>query len=190
MIEKTRKTNETNITIKLKTEDTDITGTKVEIGVAFFEHMLKALLFYANLEMELQCEGDLEIDEHHSLEDIGILMGETLLTYYREIGKFQRFSSDYMPMDEALVRTVVDISGRSYFQIDGLEIMALSSLEQSIIEFLRSFSINAKLTVHIDVLKGINRHHIFEAIFKSFGRCLKESLTLSTVIMTTKGSIL
>ena len=93
MIEKTRKTKETNINIKLKTEDVDITRTKVEVGVPFFEHLLKALLFYAKLEMDVSCEGDLEVDEHHSLEDVGILMGEIVFTHYKEIENFQRFSS-------------------------------------------------------------------------------------------------
>lgn len=190
MIERTRRTEETNITIKLNTEEKDITPTKIKVGLPFFEHMLKTFLFYANLEMEVDCDGDLQVDEHHSLEDVGIVLGEVVISYYKEIGKFQRFSSSYMPMDEALVRTVVDISGRPYFQLDGLELWKLTSLEQSLLEFLRSFTINAKLTVHVDVLKGFNRHHIFEAIFKSFGSCLGESLTLSTTIMSTKGSIL
>lgn len=189
MIEKRRKTNETNILIQLKTQEEDEIEPKIVTGIPFFGHMLNALLFYAKLEVNIYCEGDLEVDPHHSLEDIGIVLGDVIQTQYSEIKHFKRFSSCYTPMDEALVRTVLDISGRPYFQIEGIELATLSSLEQAMLEFLRSFAMNAKLTVHMDVLRGFNRHHIFEALFKSFGMCLGESLMSVGVMMSTKGSI-
>lgn len=189
MIEIKRKTAETSVTVQIKNAQDELLQTKVEIGVPFFEHMLKAMIFYAGLEVSIDCKGDLHVDEHHSLEDVGIVMGEALLNYYKAQNNFKRFSSCYVPMDEALVRAVLDISGRPYFQIDGLDLGVLSSLEQSMIEFMRSFVINARMTVHIDVIKGFNRHHIFEAIFKAIGFCLKESLITSNLLMSTKGSI-
>lgn len=189
MIEKKRKTKETNILIQLKTKEEDVLVPKLKVGVPFFEHMLNALLFYAKLEMHIYCEGDLDVDAHHSLEDIGIVLGDVIQSYYGEINKFKRFSSCYAPIDETLVRTVLDISGRPYFQIEGIDLYALTSLEQSLLEFLRALAINAKLTVHVDVIRGFNRHHIFEAIFKSFGMCLYESMVMSDEMMSTKGSI-
>lgn len=186
-IARERKSLETD----LKVEIAAIKGTQslIDVGVPFFEHMLRALCFYAGIEVTLKGTGDLEIDTHHTLEDSGILMGQALLGYYQAIGNFKRFASAYVPMDESLVRTALDISGRAYFTIEGMDVTKLSGLEQSLLEFLRSLTLNAKITVHVDVIRGTNRHHLFEAIFKSYGKALGEALSTETYLMSTKGCI-
>lgn len=187
IIERERKSLETDLKIQMKLEK-GIQST-LDVGVPYFEHMLRALCFYAGLQVELIGKGDLEIDTHHTLEDTGILMGQALSSLYEGIMNFRRFSTAYVPMDETLVRTALDISGRSYFIVEGLDVYVLSGLEQSLLEYLRSLTINAKMTVHIDVIRGTNRHHIFEAMFKSYGKALGEALIAESYLMSTKGCI-
>lgn len=192
MIERYRKTKETEISIKLRNDpplsvvDSEL---YIDTGVPFFNHMLTALLFRANMNAMIKCMGDLEIDAHHTLEDVGIVMGDALIGIYKEMDGFARFACVTIPMDDALVRVALDISGRPYFQLEGLVLERLDGLEQSLVEFLRTFSIQAKMTVHIDVLRGFNRHHIFEAIFKALGGALGEALIFRNTLQSTKGVI-
>lgn len=192
MIERYRKTKETEISIKLRNDQTlSVVNSELNIdtGVPFFNHMLTALLFRANMNAVIKCTGDLEVDTHHTLEDVGIVMGDALIGVYKEVDGFARFACVTIPMDDALVRVALDISGRPYFQLEGLVLDRLDGLEQSLVEFLRTFSIQAKMTVHIDVLRGFNRHHIFEAIFKALGGALGEALIFRKTLQSTKGVI-
>ncbi len=192
MIERYRKTKETEISIKLRNDQTlSVVNSELNIdtGVPFFNHMLTALLFRANMNAVIKCTGDLEVDTHHTLEDVGIVMGDALIGVYKEMDGFARFACVTIPMDDALVRVALDISGRPYFQLEGLVLDRLDGLEQSLVEFLRTFSIQAKMTVHIDVLRGFNRHHIFEAIFKALGGALGEALIFRKTLQSTKGVI-
>lgn len=192
MVEHYRKTKETEITIKLgkKTTFPDIDkGSVIDSGVPFFNHMLDAMLFRANMCADLKCFGDLEVDVHHTLEDVGIVMGDALKAIYTDMDGFARYACTTLPMDDALVRVALDVSGRPYFHLEGLVLDRLDALEQSMVEYLRTFSIEAKLTVHIDVLRGFNRHHIFEAIFKALGTALGEALDQRKTVQSTKGVI-
>ncbi|HAS74719.1 MAG TPA: imidazoleglycerol-phosphate dehydratase [Clostridiales bacterium UBA8960] len=184
-----RKTNETEITIGLEMTCEKDTALNLNSGVPFFNHMLHAMLFFTKLSADIECIGDLDVGTHHSLEDIGILMGEAIKGIYSEMRGFNRYACALMPMDDALVRVVLDISGRPYFVLEGLDQNSLSELQQSLIEFLHACCVNARMTVHIDVIRGFNRHHIFEALFKAFGKALGEALTEKQSIMSTKGVI-
>lgn len=189
-VTKRRETLETQIELTLdKSENNAVQKSKLKIGVPFFEHMLTAFFFYSDLSATVQCVGDLEIDPHHTLEDLGIVLGEAVYELARRLTGYERYASNYLPMDDALVRTVLDISGRPYFQLEGLPLWELTALEQSMVEFMRSFAINARLTVHMDVIRGHNRHHIFEALFKSFGKALGNALEPKNQVMSTKGCI-
>ena len=186
MTKRYRMTNETEISIEMGPQ---LATGKIDSGVPFFDHMLSAMLFRADIVAVVDCKGDLLVGTHHTLEDIGITMGEAIREAYARMEGFVRYACITVPMDDALVRVAIDISGRPYFLMEGVPVDQMNELEQSCIEFLRAFSINAKMTVHIDVLRGFNRHHILEATFKAFGGGLGEALTRQKTLASTKGVI-
>lgn len=191
-IEITRKTNETEINLTL--EDHIVSKSKnqlfEEVTLGFFDHMLSALLYYAKLNVTLKCKGDIWVDTHHTLEDVGIVLGQGLTKLLEQKTGYTRFGTAFVPMDEALVRTVLDLSGRPYFSWTGLDLTVVPEREQALVEFLRALSLHAGITLHIDVIRGINRHHIFEAVFKSVGQALGEALMSQPNILSTKGRLL
>lgn len=192
MVEITRTTLETNIAMTLTEGYVSKNGKRLfqESSLGFFDHMLSALLYYAQLDVTLTCSSDVWVDTHHTLEDVGIVLGQGLQQLLKEKSGYTRFGTAFVPMDEALVRTVLDLSGRSYFIIAGFDLYTLPESEQALVEFLRALSQNAGITLHIDVIRGANRHHIFEAIFKSVGQALAQALMAKETIQSTKGRLL
>lgn len=183
---KERQTKETSIQLTL-----DITGGEVTVdsGIGFFDHMLTALAVHAGWGLNLSCKGDTWVDAHHSVEDIGIVLGQAL---GESIDKstIKRYGSAYIPMDEALCRAVVDVSGRAYLVYRG-EVTApiIGAYDTQLTEeFFRAFAMHAGLTLHIELLYGKNAHHMVEACFKAVAHALANALALRDGgVLSTKG---
>jgi imidazoleglycerol-phosphate dehydratase len=190
---RTRTTRETEISVDL---DLDGSGkAEIETGIGFFDHMLEALARHGGFDLKVRCVGDLHIDAHHSVEDIGIVLGGTFLEALGEKKGIVRFADATVPLDEALVRAVVDISGRPFAHYEitapagqpriGDFDVALAA------EFWRAFAMDARITLHLDLIRGVNAHHIVEATFKAAARALASATrvdsTRSEVIPSTKG---
>lgn len=187
-----RATRETDITISL---DLDGTGTtKIATGVPFFDHMLDAFGRHGLFDLAVHAIGDLEIDAHHTVEDVGIVLGAALSQALGDKAGITRFGSCAMPMDEALVLAAVDISGRGalYYAVD-LPIEIIGTFDTTLAkEFLVAFATNAGITLHVRSLTGDNAHHIIEAAFKAVARALKDAVELDTRVQgvpSTKGAL-
>lgn len=182
-----RNTKETQISLKLNLDGGEV---KVDTGIGFFDHMLTALTFYAGFGLELKASGDLNVDGHHTVEDVGICLGLAFKEALGEKKGIVRFGTAYVPMDEALCRTVLDISNRPYLVFD-------AEMPQSMIggydaclteEFMRAFAMNSGITLHMNALYGKNAHHITEALFKSLGLALKQAAKVDgDAVVSTKG---
>ncbi|MDY6969763.1 MAG: imidazoleglycerol-phosphate dehydratase HisB [Spirochaetota bacterium] len=189
----TRRTSETDIVLKLYLHD--VNESIINSGAPFFDHMLYSMSKHGKFFLDLDCSGDYEIDDHHSIEDIGICLGMAFDEALGDRTGIIRFGHAVVPMDEALVLAAVDISGRSYFRYTGKKLTGyINRYNQELtLEFLRSFTMNAKMNVHINVLYGENSHHIHEAIFKSLGVALYRASNADTIlegkIPSTKGTI-
>lgn len=161
--------------------------------IGFFDHMLNALTKHAGFDLTLSCEGDLHIDDHHTVEDIGICFGQAFASAMADKAGIQRFGNCYAPLDEALARAVVDISGRSYLAFDApfsrSDIGTFST--EMVQEFFRAFTDNARITLHLALLSGTNAHHQVEAVFKAAARALRQAVAVDPgrigVIPSTKG---
>ncbi len=185
--EVTRKTKETDIRLALSLEGGEIA---VDTGIGFFDHMLTALAFYAGWGLTLTAKGDLAVDGHHTVEDVGIVLGQALAQALGDKAGIARFATSFVPMDEALCRTVLDISGRPFLVFE-------AEMPQEVIggydsclteEFMRALAMNAGLTLHQRALYGKNAHHITEALFKSLGLALKEAVAVRGAgVTSTKG---
>lgn len=185
--------------IKRTTKETDIQlelcldGGPVDIktGIGFFDHMLTAFCFYAGFGAKLSVEGDLYVDGHHSVEDTGIVLGQAIKQAAGERTGIRRFASAYIPMDEALCRTVLDFSGRPFLVYDAPAFPAAESCGYDFAlteEFMRALAVHAGITLHQKVCYGKNAHHITEALFKSLGLAMKEALHVeSGAVVSTKG---
>lgn len=188
--QKTRNTAETQLSISLAD---DQRSSKIDTGVGFLDHMLILFTFHSKLSIIIEANGDTEVDDHHVTEDIGIVLGQLLLELVKERKSFQRYGVSYIPMDETLARSVVDISGRPYLSFNAqLSKEKVGTFDTELVdEFFRALVINARLTTHIDLLRGGNTHHEIEGIFKSFARALKEALASndSEGIPSSKGVI-
>lgn len=190
----TRKSFETDVSVSVNLNGKG--SINIETGIGFFDHMLTLFAAHGCFELNVNCIGDLEIDGHHTVEDIGIVMGKVFRQALGERKGILRYGTTFLPMDESLVMVSLDISGRPYLHY---EVPALNSLvgdfdTQLVEEFLRSFSNHCGLTLHIRVLYGRNTHHIIEGIFKAFGRALKQAVALDPEITlesipSTKGII-
>jgi imidazoleglycerol-phosphate dehydratase len=184
-----RTTSETAITVAL---DLDGRGeARVSTGIGFLDHLLTALARHARLDLKLECRGDLDIDDHHTTEDCGLMLGRALDQALGERNGIRRFGSAYAPLDEALARAVVDISGRpcSIIKLD-LERERLGDLScENVPHFLQSLATAAKLTLHVDLLRGSNDHHRSEAAFKAVALALRQAVCRSKFddIPSTKG---
>ena len=176
IFQKKRKTAETELSIILAD---DKRTSEINTGVGFLNHMLTLFTFHCGLSIIIEANGDTEVDDHHVTEDIGIVLGQLLLDMIRERKSFQRYGVSYIPMDETLSRAVVDISGRPYLSFNAtLSKEKVGTFDSELVEeFFRALIINARLTTHIDLLRGGNTHHEIEAIFKSFARALKMALS-------------
>jgi imidazoleglycerol-phosphate dehydratase len=187
-----RATRETDITVSI---DLDGSGTtKIATGVPFFDHMLDAFGRHGLFDLAVQATGDLEIDAHHTVEDVGIVLGQALAQALGDKRGITRFGSCVMPMDEALVLSAVDISGRGalYYSVD-LPIEIIGTFDTTLAkEFLTALAANAGLTLHVRSLAGDNAHHIIEAAFKAVARALKDAVTIDprvSGVPSTKGSL-
>ena len=168
-----RKTKETNISLTLNLDGTG--NNKIHTGIGFFDHMLHQIARHGMIDLYVKCEGDLWIDGHHSIEDIGIAMGQCLAQAIGNKVGITRFGQSCVPLDEALSRVVMDFSGRPYlvWNVDFTAPMVGEMDTQLPREFFFALVNNAKITLHIDNLRGVNAHHQCESVFKAFGRALR-----------------
>jgi len=167
-----RKTKETDIKLSL---DLDGTGqSQIDSGVPFMDHMLTHVAVHGLFDLDITCKGDTEIDDHHSVEDIGIVLGRAFKEALGAKEGIQRYGQMLMPMDEALVMVALDFSGRGMLVYDAdLPSPRVGTFDTELTrEFLQAFAVNAGLTLHVRLITGINTHHIIEAIFKGLGRAL------------------
>ena len=172
-----RRTKETSIALSL---DLDGTGKcDVSTGLGFLDHMIDALARHARLDLEMTCEGDLHVDDHHTVEDCGLALGRALDEALGERRGITRFGHAYAPLDEALARAVVDLSGRPWPSVDlGLTREKLGEVScENLGHFIESFAITARASIHVDVLKGTNDHHRAEAAFKALALALRQAIT-------------
>jgi len=188
----TRTTKETDITVAL---DLDGSGrTEVSTGVPFFDHMLEAFGRHGLFDLTVAAKGDLEIDAHHTVEDVGIVIGQAVAEALGDKAGITRFGSSALPMDEALVLAAVDISGRGqlHYAVE-LPIEIIGTFDTTLAkEFLVALATNAGVTLHVRSLAGDNAHHIIEAAFKAVARALKDAVALDPRVAgvpSTKGSL-
>jgi imidazoleglycerol-phosphate dehydratase len=188
-----RKTSETDIVLKLILDSTE--KRDISSGVPFFDHMLESMSKHGRFSLELVCKGDNEIDDHHSIEDIGICFGKAFKKALGNLAGVSRFGDATVPMDESLAKAAVDLSGRPYFKYTGRDLKGYIGKynEELTEEFLRAFALNADINLHISVVYGKNSHHIHEAIFKALGISLYKAARIDSFlednIQSTKGSL-
>ncbi len=185
-----RKTTETEVSVTLGLDGTG--RASLQCGVPFLEHMLELFARHGFFDLEITAQGDLEIDAHHTVEDLGLVLGEAFATALSDSAGIRRYGSFLLPMDETLVLVAVDLSGRPYLGLDlPLPATRLGNFETELVEeFLRAFVSKARLTLHIRSLSGKNTHHLIEAVFKGLGRALDEATSAEprlTGVPSTKG---
>lgn len=188
-----RKTNETDIRLSLRVDGRG--ESRVLSGVGFLDHMLTLLARHGRLDLDLRCEGDTQVDDHHSVEDIGIALGQAFQLALGDKRGIRRYASLCLPMDEALILCAVDVSGRGgyYGELDFPTEKIGTFDTQLVHEFMEAFAVNAKLTLHLRRLSGRNSHHIAEGAFKALGRALREAASVEEAfrdeIPSTKGML-
>ncbi|MBF9047599.1 imidazoleglycerol-phosphate dehydratase HisB [Rhodobacterales bacterium LSUCC0031] len=189
----TRKTNETDITLSV---DLDGTGRrKITTGIGFFDHMLDQLARHALIDMTIAATGDLHIDDHHTVEDVGIALGQALTQAMGDKRGIRRYGSFHLAMDDALVRAALDLSGRPYLVWDvDFPTAKIGSFDTELVrEFFQALSTHGGITLHVSKLAGINSHHIAEAAFKAVARALRDALEVDPrsdgAIPSTKGTL-
>ena len=193
MVIKERKTNETDIKVSL--ELYGIGKANIDTGVPFLDHMLDQIARHGLMDLTISCKGDTDIDDHHTVEDIGITLGQAFSDAVGDKKGLTRYGHSYVPLDEALSRVVIDLSGRPGLEL-GVKFTRdrVGSFDLDLIrEFFQGFVNHSLVTLHIDNLKGINSHHQAETVFKAFGRALRMATSpderQSGVIPSTKGSL-
>ena len=189
----TRKTNETDITLSV---DLDGTGRRdIKTGVGFFDHMLDQLARHALIDITISATGDLHIDDHHTVEDVGIALGQALAQAMGDKRGIRRYGSFHLAMDDALLRAALDLSGRPYLVWDvEFPTPKIGGFDTELVrEFFQAFSTHGCITLHVSKLAGINSHHIAEAAFKAVARALREALEpdprSGDAIPSTKGTL-
>lgn len=187
-----RRTLETNVDLVI---DLDGTGLKeIDSNVPFLDHMLTLFATHGLFDLTLKARGDVQVDDHHTVEDVGICLGKAVRQAIGEKEGIRRYGVAYIPMDEALVRVVIDISGRGYlsFQLD-LRTDKVGDFDTELVEeFFRGFAVNAGITLHLTQLAGTNTHHVIEAAFKAFAHALRQAVERDTRIdgvLSSKGSL-
>jgi imidazoleglycerol-phosphate dehydratase len=188
-----RDTKETRISA---TVDLDGAGASdIATGVGFFDHMLDQIARHAPLDLTISAKGDLHIDAHHTVEDVGIALGQAVDAALGDRKGIARYGDAHVPLDEALVRVVVDVSGRPYLVFDvAFPAQKIGEFDTELTrEFFQAFATNARIGLHIDALKGVNSHHIAEACFKGFARALGKAVALDPrrggAVPSTKGTL-
>lgn len=187
-----RQTKETVIALTLCLDGAG--KTDIATGVGFFDHMLDALCRFGQMDLMLTCQGDLRVDAHHTVEDVGICLGKALREALGDRAGIRRVGSAYLPMDEALAFAAIDISGRPYlaFAAEFTSLWCGEMDTQLAEEFFRAVAVNAGLTLHLKVIEGRNDHHKMEALFKAFGLALRDAMRADANIqgvLSTKGSL-
>lgn len=187
-----RRTSETDITMSL---DLDGTGqADVATGIGFLDHMLTAVAVHGIFDLTLQATGDLHIDPHHTIEDVGIVLGQAIMQALGDKAGIVRMGTAYVPMDETLARTVIDLSGRPYAVVRAcFDTPAIGQMPTSLVgHMLESIALNGRFNLHAEVFYGNDDHHKAEALFKAFGRALGEAVRLDprrSGVASTKGTL-
>ncbi len=187
-----RKTNETEITITLNLDGQG--KGEINSGVPFMDHMLNLFTVHGFFDLRVEAQGDTEIDDHHTVEDLGISLGQAFKEAIGTHNSINRYGNSAVPMDETLVKITLDLSNRPYLHYGvTLRDQKVGSFDTELAkEFLRALSQHAGITLHVDMIRGENSHHIIEAIFKALGRALNEATTINPKIqgaLSSKGSI-
>ncbi len=189
----TRTTAETDINVEINIDGTGVYDN--ETGVGFFDHMLDQLSRHALIDMKIRCKGDLHIDDHHTVEDVGIALGQALSAAVGDKRGIARYGACLLPMDDALVRAALDLSGRPFLIWNvTLPTAKIGTFDTELVrEFFQAFSTHGGITLHVHQLHGINSHHIAEAAFKSVARALRDALESdprkADAIPSTKGML-
>ena len=185
-----RKTNETSISIEV---DLDGQGnSSIDTGVGFFDHMLTHLAKHGQFDLKVSAKGDLHIDAHHTVEDVGILLGQAFLQAVGEPVGLTRFGHAVIPMDEALAEVAIDFSGRPFLVFNAdIPKVRLGDFDAELAEeFFRAFAMNSRMTLHVNLRYGSNVHHNIEVMFKAFARALRQALSIDETVQgipSTKG---
>ena len=187
-----RKTNETEVRAVLNLDGSGF--LRADMPIDFFGHMLSQVVRHGFFDLELDVTGDVNVDGHHTVEDVGIVFGQLVSGALGDKAGIRRYGSVIVPMDEALVLCAVDVSGRPYFHFEAeFTVPRLGELDTELIrEFFYAISVHAGMNLHIKVMHGENNHHIAEAMFKAFGRALCEAVSLDSRVqgvLSTKGSL-
>ena len=187
-----RKTRETDIRLRL---DLDGEGkSRISTGIGFFDHMLTAFATHGRFDLDVRCKGDLHVDAHHSVEDVGIALGQALRAALGDKKGIVRFGHAYVPLDEALSRCVIDLSGRPYLHYDvTFKARQIGAMSTELFEdFFWAMADHARLSIHLEAIRGRNAHHIAETLFKSTSRALSMAVALDPRVKgipSTKGSL-
>jgi imidazoleglycerol-phosphate dehydratase len=188
-----RKTKETEVTVHLNLDGTG--ASKVGTPIPFFSHMLEAWARHGLMDLAVEAHGDVEVDIHHTVEDVGIVLGQTLRQALGDKKGLVRYGAAHVPMDEALVSTAVDLSGRPFlvFSVPVARTRVSNFDLDMLQEFFRAFAFNAEITLHVSMHYGHNLHHIAEAVFKAVGRALAQATRLDPriagLLPSTKGTL-
>lgn len=188
-----RETAETKISLSLNLDGNG--KAEVNTGVGFFDHMLTLFAFHSGIDLNVQADGDLNVCDHHTIEDVGIALGRAFKEALGDKKGINRYGNAFIPMDESLAQVVIDISGRSFLAFDcELKRESIGNFSTEMVkEFLRAFAFNSNITLHVRLLYGENDHHKIEGIFKALGRALKEAKMINKdkemEIPSTKGCL-
>lgn len=188
-----RKTAETDISVEINLDGTG--AYDMATGVGFFDHMLDQLARHALVDMTIRCAGDTHIDDHHTVEDVGIALGQALMQAMGDKRGIRRYGECHLPMDDTLVRAALDLSGRPWLGW-GVEMTApqIKSFDTELVrEFFQALSTHGGITLHVDLIRGVNSHHIAEACFKAVARALRDALEVdprkADAVPSTKGML-
>lgn len=187
-----RQTKETKISLALNLDGSG--RAEINTGVPFMDHMLTLLTVHGFFDLAIKAEGDIEVDGHHTVEDLGICLGQALRQALGQGSAIRRYGDSAVPMDETLVRVALDLSNRPFlFYQVALKDSKVGTFDTELAkEFLRSFSLHGGITLHVDMIRGENSHHIIEAIFKALGRALDQATTLDprlNGVLSSKGTL-
>lgn len=191
-VELSRKTKETDIKLTLNLDGSG--KSNIDTGIGFFNHMLEGFSKHGFFDLDVVCKGDLDVDGHHTVEDIGIVLGQAIGKAIGDKKGIKRYGSFILPMDDALALCAVDLCGRPYFNFDyKFNVERVGELETELVrEFFYAISYSAGMNLHIKILDGINAHHVIEATFKAFAKALDEAVSYDsriTDVLSTKGSL-
>lgn len=191
-----RKTKETDVSVELNLDGRG--DHKINTSIPFLDHMLSLMCKHGLIDMKLRAKGDIEIDQHHTVEDIGIVLGKCIKDALKDMKGIKRYGSASVPMDEALAEVSLDVSGRPYL-VYNVELLPFKGTKKAepfdpdlVEDFLIAFSSNAGITLHVNVRYGRNTHHKIEAVFKALGRALREAVEIDPRVKgvpSTKGKI-